>query len=92
MEIPRSKLTHILYVQKPDNYYTSFDIPKKRGGVRHINAPTGDLKEIQRELADALWNYQKNIWENRGITPCISHAFEKKKALLQMPKFTEINV
>lgn len=82
LEIPRSKLTHILYVQKPDNYYTSFDIPKKQGGVRQINAPTGDLKEIQRELADALWNYQKNIWENRGITPCISHAFEKKKSII----------
>ena len=25
--IPRSKLTHILYVKKPDSYYTTFEIP-----------------------------------------------------------------
>ena len=34
--------------------YTKFEIPKKKGGVREINAPTVELKNIQRKLAYIL--------------------------------------
>ena len=61
LAVPRKKLTYILYVKKIDNYYTSFDISKKNGGVRHIYAPYRDLKNIQRKIGDALWKYQKEI-------------------------------
>lgn len=46
--IPRSKLTHILYVKKPDSYYTTFEIPKRNGDTRAICAPSGDLKVLQK--------------------------------------------
>ena len=82
LSIPRSKLTHILYVKKPDSYYTSFEIPKRNGDSRTICAPSGDLKNIQKKLANILWLYQKNIWEENGIKPNISHAFEKEKSII----------
>lgn len=44
LEIPLERLTYILYIKKPDNYYNSFKIPKKNDEPRLINAPTGDLK------------------------------------------------
>ena len=43
LRIPRNKLTHILYVKKPDTYYETFEIPKKNGETRTICAPSGDL-------------------------------------------------
>lgn len=82
LDIPRSKLTHVLYVVKVDNYYATFEIPKKSGGFRTIKAPAGDLKEIQRRLAEALANHQHQYQEVQGIQSRISHAFEKEKNII----------
>ena len=49
LDMPLKKLTYILYVKKSDNLYHSFEIPKKSGGTRVINAPQEDLKEIQKK-------------------------------------------
>ena len=59
--IPRSKLTHILYVKKPDSYYTTFEIPKRNGDTRAICAPSGDLKVLQKKLSNILCLFQRNI-------------------------------
>lgn len=48
------KLTYLLYVLPANQRYTSFEIPKKLGGTRVIDAPRDDLKKIQRELANLL--------------------------------------
>jgi len=82
LSIPRSKLTHILYVKKPDSYYTTFEIPKRNGETRTICAPSGDLKILQVKLSNILWLYQKSIWEEKGIQPNVSHAFEKEKSII----------
>lgn len=82
LSIPRSKLTHILYVKKPDSYYTTFEIPKRNGETRTICAPSGDLKILQVKLSTILWLYQKSIWEEKGIKPNVSHAFEKEKSII----------
>lgn len=86
LDIPRKKLTYILYVKGVDNLYKSFDIPKKNGDNRHINAPTKDLKNIQKKLADALTAYERKIWEEKQINPNISHAFEKDKSFITNAK------
>lgn len=65
--IPRSKLTHILYVKKPDSYYTTFEIPKRNGDTRAICAPSGDLKVLQKKLSNILCLFQRNIWDENGI-------------------------
>lgn len=47
-------LRYILFGIRPENMYQSFEIPKKSGKVRRINAPNGQLKAIQRTLAKIL--------------------------------------
>ena len=80
--IPRWKLTHVLYVKKVDNMYTSFQIPEKNGSARIINAPNKDLKEIQRKLAEAIYKYYYIDLDNKKYTNGISHAFEKGKSII----------
>lgn len=84
--IPRSKLTHILYVKKVESYYTSFEIPKRSGGVRVIDAPSNELKSLQKNIANRLSEYRCQIFEKRGIKPNISHAFENGKSILTNAK------
>jgi hypothetical protein len=84
--IPRSKLTHILYVKKPDSYYTTFEIPKRNGDTRAICAPSGDLKVLQKKLSNILCLFQRNIWDENGIKPNISHGFEKEKSIITNAK------
>lgn len=80
--ITRSKLTYLLYIKGVDNLYTSFDIPKRRGGVRHIHAPQKELKIIQRRIANALSTYQREIRKSNNINNDISHAFQKGKSFI----------
>lgn len=77
LNVSRKELTYVLYIRKPDNYYYEFEIPKKSGGVRCISAPSGGLKYIQKKLAKYLYDYQRQIWKEKQITPHISHGFEK---------------
>ena len=86
LKVPRSKLTHILYVKKVDSCYTSFEIPKKNGETRKINAPSDELKSIQRKLAAALVKYQIDIRREQNIRSNISHGFEKDKSILTNAK------
>lgn len=45
-----------------DHYYYSFKVMKKRGGLREIFAPTFELKEVQRKIADYLiFNKKQNL-------------------------------
>ena len=84
--IPLSKFTYILYNKKVDSYYTSFEIPKKNGGKRPIHAPQTDLKEIQKRLADSLWEFHKEYVKNNNIQTNVSHAFEKEKGIISNAK------
>ncbi|MDW5511900.1 retron Ec67 family RNA-directed DNA polymerase/endonuclease [Serratia proteamaculans] len=52
--IKPSALTYCLYIVKPENQYIKFEIPKKNGGRRIINAPSGILKTIQASLSVLL--------------------------------------
>lgn len=75
-------LTYVLYRKGIDSYYHSFTIPKRNGGVREIDAPTGALKYIQKRISIYLWNIQLESWKNKGIFPNISHAFQRKKSII----------
>ncbi len=49
-----SFLTRTLYIRKVDSQYYQFQIPKRNGGFRIINAPTPELKDIQSRLSILL--------------------------------------
>ncbi|MER2128797.1 retron Ec67 family RNA-directed DNA polymerase/endonuclease [Solibacillus sp.] len=86
LKIPKKKLTYVLYVKKTENLYTSFKIPKKNGGERVINAPSKDLKDIQRSIVKMLLKQQKVFLYEKNIKSNIAHAFTKKKSILTNAK------
>lgn len=47
-------LTYILYRAEETQRYRTFEIPKRSGGVREINAPTGLVRDCQEKLAPLL--------------------------------------
>lgn len=84
--IQRKTLTYVLFEARVDSFYSSFDIPKKDGTLRHIYAPTKTLKVIQRKLTDALYEYQTLIRKENSINANVSHAFEKNKSIVSNAK------
>ena len=94
LDIQRKTLTYVLFEAKVDSFYSSFDIPKKDGSPRHIFAPSGPLKMIQRKLADALYEYQKQIRISIKKTskPIYLMRLRKIKVLFPMHRSTRINV
>ncbi|PSL09189.1 RNA-directed DNA polymerase [Marinobacterium halophilum] len=83
-------LTNVIYIQKPDNLYRSFNIPKKSGGHRVIFAPAPQLKEIQSSLAHLLLdcidaiNIKKgeNLKLGKPFISTLSHGFSRKKSII----------
>lgn len=83
LRIPRKKISYLLYKNDINTFYMSFEIDKKNGGVRKINSPLAELKEIQRKLAVALYNHKK---KNQKKNNNLSHAFEKEKSIITNAK------
>jgi hypothetical protein len=54
LEVDPRFLTRCLYITKPENQYHQFEIDKRSGGKRIINAPTDDLKSLQSALSHLL--------------------------------------
>jgi RNA-directed DNA polymerase len=74
-----SVLAYHLFKVKPDDKYRKFLIPKKSGGERIINAPNDKLKEIQRKLANILYNCATEIEKQHSPRKKpLSHGFKKK--------------
>jgi RNA-directed DNA polymerase len=71
-------LRHILYRMPDGRKYASFSIKKRSGAERTINAPTPELKAIQRRLADLL----TVVYEPRIST----HGFAPKRSILTNAK------
>lgn len=45
------------YITKSDEFYKEFTIPKKTGGIRVIDAPSLNLKKIQRWILENILTY-----------------------------------
>ena len=82
LKIPVKDLTYVLYVKGVDDLYKSFDIPKKSGGTRRINAPKKKLLFIQKRLSDILCEYQQQIYKTDSSKGKISHGFIKGKSFI----------
>ncbi|WP_026895747.1 retron Ec67 family RNA-directed DNA polymerase/endonuclease [Clostridiisalibacter paucivorans] len=80
--IPLKKLTYILYKKGVDYYYETFEVPKRNSGARIINAPSGDLKTLQKKLSKILYEHQIIHIQNHKIKNKISHGFEKEKGII----------
>ena len=78
--LPASALAYTLYIAAGPKY-TTFTIPKKRGGVRAIAAPTARLKGVQEYLTDLLTECRLEI-EAAEPRKLVSHGFREGGSII----------
>lgn len=83
LEIKSNYLSFILYKKGINNLYSSFEIPKKNGDNREIDAPIDDLKKIQKLLSIKLNEIHRGYLKKNGIKQVISYGFEKEKGIIK---------
>jgi RNA-directed DNA polymerase len=74
-------LSYTLYKIPEDQKYNKFQIPKKTGGMRNISAPKGQLKLLQRRLADLLYDCRDELNRKYPRRP-ISHGFRRSQSII----------
>lgn len=77
-----SALSYLLYVKTESSKYHQFEIPKSSGGVRSINAPTADLKFLQKRLSILLQDCIEEINVEKKIKTSLSHGFKRKYSII----------
>jgi RNA-directed DNA polymerase len=82
----RAALSFILYKQGDANKYKSFLLAKRSGGTRQINAPTSQLKLVQKRLSSLLQDCMQSINESHGYNDRISHGFKRTRSILTNAK------
>jgi len=75
-------LSYILYKIPNENKYSEFTIPKKNGGKRKIKAPTDQLKQLQRRLADLLNECFDETCIRSEHKRSLSHGFRKNHSII----------
>lgn len=71
LEVPYKILMYYLYIIPPEEKYFSFEILKRNGKTRQIDAPKDGLKGIQKKLAEILYKLYPD-------KPCV-HGYAKTK-------------
>lgn len=77
-----SSVSYILYKLPMAAKYTTFNIPKKSGGSRQIDAPVGHLKYLQSQLARLLAQCRLEIEAAGPKRPSLSHGFRKSHSII----------
>ena len=72
----------MLYKKPPLTKYSSFDVPKRRGGVRKISAPSPELKLLQRNLSDVLQNCAEEINKGKKWQDQLAHGFKRGRSII----------
>ncbi|HEY2496723.1 MAG TPA: retron Ec67 family RNA-directed DNA polymerase/endonuclease [Candidatus Angelobacter sp.] len=75
-------LAYIVYGKSAATKYTQFEIAKRGGGIRKINAPVDDLMFLQRRLADLLQNCVDEINTASKRRDHIAHGFKRKRSIM----------
>jgi RNA-directed DNA polymerase len=81
-------VAYLLYRLPEHSRYTTFSIPKRSGGTRTIAAPCGQLKLLQRNLADILQDCLEEIHFKRGKADGsrrpdrICHGFRRRRSIV----------
>ena len=73
-------ISFLIYKLPVEHRYNTFEVPKRSGGMRTINAPEPRLKMIQRRLADCLYKCTSEIY---GDPPkrLLSHGFLRSRSI-----------
>ncbi len=81
-----SGLSYIVYTIPKTAKYTTFEVKKKGGGERRIDAPVPMLKGLQKRLADVLYECARELEESEKRKNTLSHAFRKKYSIITKAK------
>jgi retron-type reverse transcriptase len=75
-------LAYILYKKPPATKYSSFNIMKRGGGSRTINAPSPDLMLLQRRLSDILQASIEEINTTHNRKDQLAHGFKRHRSII----------
>ncbi|MEQ8509168.1 MAG: retron Ec67 family RNA-directed DNA polymerase/endonuclease [Rhodospirillaceae bacterium] len=75
-------LAFVLYKIDPSKKYTTFDIPKKSGGIRTIRAPVKQLSLLQKRLGEKLYECVAELQKTTPRFWRASHGFQKKRTII----------
>jgi len=82
LQTSKKGLATILFSQKIETRYTTFDIPKKHGGTRTIKAPDDKLKLLQQKLSTLLQDCQQDMEAAKGKQDKVAHGFKRKRSII----------
>jgi RNA-directed DNA polymerase len=82
LDFKPSALAFILYKKPPLTKYTTFAVPKRGGGLRTINAPSPELRLLQRRLSDLLQNCLDEINRKRKFKDELAHGFKRNRSII----------
>ena len=68
-------VSYLLYILPEATRYRSFEIPKRNGGKRLINAPEPRLKMVQRRLANVLYGCVAEAEKDAPSRRPLAHGF-----------------
>jgi RNA-directed DNA polymerase len=77
-----SGLSYVLFKRPTATKYRSFQIPKRRGGFRTIDAPESALKLLQRRLSELLQDCADEINAAKKTKDLIAHGFKRKRSIV----------
>ncbi|HHP0461915.1 TPA: retron Ec67 family RNA-directed DNA polymerase/endonuclease [Vibrio harveyi] len=77
-----SHLTYILFKMPEGTKYTQFPLTKKSGGIRQINAPSRELKNLQKRLAKLLQDCVEDINKANKYDDNAAHGFVRKRSII----------
>lgn len=75
-------VSYILYKLPEAQKYTTFEISKRGGGQRTINAPVDKLKALQRKLSDLLQDCIDEINAERNLKDRTAHGFKRDRSII----------
>jgi RNA-directed DNA polymerase len=75
-------VSYILYMLPAGKKYRTFQIAKRSGGQRTIQAPVDSLKLLQRRLSDLLQDCVDEINDVRQLKDRTAHGFKRKRSII----------
>ncbi len=74
-------VSFLLYILPEEEKYRSFEIPKRNGGKRLINAPISQLKMVQRRLANVLYGCVAEAEKCAPSRRPLAHGFARPRLI-----------
>ncbi|MGA7157841.1 MAG: retron Ec67 family RNA-directed DNA polymerase/endonuclease [Acidobacteriaceae bacterium] len=82
LQTTKKGLASILFSQPIASRYTTFEIPKKKGGKRTIKVPDDKLKLLQEKLSVLLQDCLDEIEASQGSRKRVAHGFKRGCSIL----------